>query len=84
MDPSAPFPSQHRCNLATGEQPDLVAVYILDRQQLVGHASRTHFLRCQDSVGVIAGIPGRASLKGPQICQEAIDRLSDLLRIQRL
>jgi hypothetical protein len=28
MDPSAAFASQHRCNLATGQQPDLVAAYI--------------------------------------------------------
>jgi hypothetical protein len=31
MYPSAPFPSQHRCNLMPGEQSDPVAVRILDR-----------------------------------------------------
>jgi hypothetical protein len=31
MDPGASFPPQHRCNLSAGEQPDLVAVHILDR-----------------------------------------------------
>src|SRR5258707_7321863 len=32
MDPGALFPSQYRCNLATGEQPDLVSVHILNRR----------------------------------------------------
>ena len=34
MDPSAPFPFQNRYNLTAGEQPDLIAVHILDWQQL--------------------------------------------------
>src|SRR5580692_7409090 len=84
MDPSAPFPPQHRCNLATGEQPDLVAVDILDRQELVGLASKTKFFECWAFIGLIAGTWGRAGLEGPEIRQQAIDRLRDLLRIQWL
>ncbi len=54
MDPSAPFPSQHHCNLATGEQPDLVAVHIPDRQQLIGNAEDKDPRKKQDSDGASA------------------------------
>src|SRR5580704_13269902 len=69
MDPGAPFPSQHRYDLTTGEQPDLVPIHILDRQQLVGCTSKTHFGRCWNSVAAIAGAGQRANVKWPQICQ---------------
>src|SRR4029077_20386939 len=65
MDPGAPFPSQHRYDLTTGEQPDLVAVHILDRQQLVGCTRKTHFFRVWASVPEIAGAGRRASFKWP-------------------
>jgi hypothetical protein len=41
LDPGAPFPSQHRYDLTTGEQPDLVPIHILDWKQLVGCTSKT-------------------------------------------
>src|SRR4029077_2365995 len=69
MDPRAPFPSQHRYDLTAGEQPDLVPIDILDWQQLVGCTTKTHFVRCWDSVAAIAGAGQRANLKWPQICQ---------------
>src|ERR1700719_4518441 len=80
MDPGAPFPSQHRYDLTTGEQPDLVPIHILDWKQLVGCTSKTHLVRCWDSVPEIAGAGRRASFKWPQICQQPIDSLRDLLR----
>src|SRR5271168_2361106 len=69
MDPGAPFPSQHRYDLTAGEQPDLVPIHILDRKQLVGCTSKTHLVRCWDSVAAIAGAGQGANLKWPQICQ---------------
>jgi hypothetical protein len=63
MDPRAPFPSQHRYDLAAGEQPNLVPIHILARQQLVGCTSKTHFVRCWDPVAEIAGAGQRADLK---------------------
>jgi hypothetical protein len=74
MNPCTPFSSQHRYNLTAGEQPDLIAVYILDRQQLAGHTGKTHFVRRWVFIGGIAGTRRRARLKGPQICQQAIDQ----------
>jgi hypothetical protein len=84
MDPCAPVPSQRRYNLATGKQPDPVAVYVPYRQQLVGHTRKSHLVRCWVSVGLTGRTPRRAHLKGPQIGQQAMDRLRDLLRIQWL
>ena len=54
-----------RGNLVTGKQPDPPAVHILDGQQLVGCTSKTHFVRCWDSVPEIAGAGRRASFKWP-------------------
>ena len=84
MDPGAPFPSQHRYDLTAGEQPELVPIHILDWKQLVGCTSKTHLVRCWDSVPEIAGAGRRASFKWPKICQQPIDSLRDLLRIQGL
>jgi len=42
MYPGPPFPSHCGDDLPAGQQPDLVAIYARDRQQLVDRISKTH------------------------------------------
>src|ERR1700704_2752904 len=45
MYPGPPIPAQYGDDLPTGQQPDLVAIYARDGQQLVDRISETHAAR---------------------------------------